>query len=167
MILANTVTSAGVAGGAGVPAAADDNPILGWSAVGQGRNWVGTPGSFNAALQTITAVSGAAAANNIDWTTGGFFTVTQYGGAFTVAFWTTATYANAAGAQVLSASLGQTIAIYIPAVGSAAITWPSTITWVGSASASAPTTTTNATLVYLTCTAVGSAPTFVGFYLTK
>ena len=167
MILSNTITSQGVAGGTGVPAAADDNPVLGFSAVGNGRNWVATPGSFNAALQTITAASGAVAANNIDWTTGGFFTVTQYAGAFTIAFWTTATYANASGSQVLSASLGQTIAIYIPATGSAAITWPSTITWMGSGSASAPTTTTNATLIYLTCTAVGASPTYIGFYLTN
>ncbi len=167
MILSNTVTSAAVQGNT-VSAAADDNPVLGFSGVGNGRNWVATPGSFNAALQTITAASGAVAANNIDWTTGGLFTINQYGGAFTVAFWTTGTYANASGSQVLSAQLGQTIILYIPATGSAAITWPSTITWFGSSgSASAPTTTTNATIVYLTCMAVGSAPTFLGMYVTN
>ena len=137
MILSNTVPGVAVQGNT-VPAAADDNPILGYSGVGNGRNWIATPGSFNAAIVPITAVTGAAAANNLDWTLGGFFNVTQYGGAYTLSFWTTATYANPTGSQVLSAQVGQTIAIYLPAVGSAAITWPSTITWIGSASASGP-----------------------------
>ncbi len=166
MILSNTLTSAAVQGNT-VQAAADDNPLLGFGAVGTGRNWVGTPGSFNAAIVAIAAASGSNVANNIDWTVGGFFNVTQYAGAYTITFATTATAANAAASQVLSPSVGQTISIYLPAVGSAAITWPSTITWVGSGSASAPTTTTNATLVYLTCLTTGSAPTYVGFYLTN
>ncbi len=166
MILSNTVTSAPVQG-ATVQAAADDNPILGFSGVGNGRQWIANPGSFNAAIVPITAVTGAAAANNLDATLGGLFTVTQYGGAYTLSLWTTGTYANASGSQVLSMQPGQTIAIYLPAVGSAAITWPSTITWIGSASASAPTTTTNATLVYLTCLTNGSSPTFLGFFLTN
>ncbi len=166
MILANTVASAANPGGT-VQAPADETPLLGLSAVGNGRNWVSTPGSFNAALATITAASGSNVANNIDWTAAGFFTITQYAGAYTLTFATTATAALTAANQVGSFSLGQTIAIWIPAVGSAAITWPSTITWVTSAAATAPTTTTNGTLVYLTCTAVGSAPTFIGFYLTN
>ena len=39
MILSNTVASAAVQG-VTVNAAADDNPVLGFSAVGNGRNWV-------------------------------------------------------------------------------------------------------------------------------
>ncbi len=153
-------------------AAADDNPLLGFGAVGNGRNWVGTPGSFNAAIVAITAASGSNVANNIDWTQGGLFNVTQYGGAYTITFATTATASLAAASQVLSPSVGQTIAIYLPAVGSAAITWPTTITWFGigvsgSCVATAPTTTTNATLIYITCLTTGSSPTYLAFYFTN
>jgi len=169
MILANTVTSAGVAGGAGVPAAADDNPILGYGAVGTGRNWVATPGCFNGALSALGTL--ATGTTNLDWTQAGIFTFTCYGGTMTLQFATTATSALAAASQILSPSIGQTIMLVITGAGSAAITWPSTISWVGVGTATdgvhtAPTVTSVTTVVYLTCTGVGSAPTYVGFYVT-
>jgi len=160
MILSNTVTSAAVQGNT-VSAAADDNPILGFGAVGNGRNWVGSPGAFNAAISALgTLVTGT---NIIDWTTAGYFTSTAYGGAFTLSF------TNAS--NVLTPSLGQTIVLVITGAGSASATWPSTISWVGvGASGSgvhaAPTLTSVTTIVYLTCTGVGASPTYTGLYVT-
>ena len=168
MILSNTVTSAAVAGTT-VQAAADDNPILGFSAVGNGRNWVGTPGVMNGAVNNLGTL--ATGTTNIDWTAAGIYTLTCYGGAMTFQFATTATASLAAASQVLSPSLGQTIMLIITGAGSAAITWPTTISWVGEGTSgagvhTAPTVTSVTTVVYLTCTAVGSAPTYLGLYIT-
>ena len=171
MILSNTVASAAVQG-VTVNAAVDDNPVLGFSTVGNGRNWVGTPGSFNAAIAALgTPV--ASATINIDWTAGGYFTLTfPTSGTNVIQFATTATSALAAAAQVASFSLGQTIIIQWlgNASGVTNPTWPSnvTITWVGAGSAGPPTATTaQTTLIYLTCTGVGSSPTFTGLFLTN
>ncbi len=157
MILANTVTSAAVQG-ATVPAAADDNPLLGLGVVGTGRNWVSTP-SPNYVLSAIGTVTTAV---NIDWTAAGYFTLT-----LTATDTCVMTFGIGSSSGSLSASLGQSIKIAITGASTAAITWPSTITWIGSGSASAPTVTGNVTVVELVCTGVGSSPTFNATYLTS
>ena len=163
MILSNTITSQGVAGGTGVPAAADDNPVLGFSAVGNGRNWVGTPGCFNGAINAMGTL--ATGTTYFDWTSYGIFSLTCYGGAMTFSFNASST------ATVASPSLGQTILLVITGAGSAAITWPATVSWIGlgttgSGVHAAPTVTSVTTYVLLTCTAVGSSPTYTGMYIT-
>jgi len=164
MILGGTVAGVAVQG-VTTPGPADISPQLGFGAVGNGQAWLTTPGVFNGSLKALgTLLTGT---TNIDWTAAGIYTFTCYGGAMTLQFATTATTALAAASQVLSPSLGQTICLIITGAGSAAITWPSTVTWVGAASSSAPTVTGNVTVVYLTCTAVGSSPTYIGFYLTN
>jgi|SRR5271157_2010058 len=170
MILANTVTSSAVQG-VTVPAAADDNPLQGFSAVGTGSNWVGTPGSFNAALSALgTPTAGTVV--NLDWTAAGLFTMTMpSSGTSTFQFATTATAALAAAKQVASFSLGQTIQIVITGTGGVTVAWPTTISWVGVGTATdgvhaAPTLTSVTTVIYLTCTGVGTSPTFIGFYIT-
>src|SRR5271166_1565055 len=123
MILSNTITSAAVQG-ATVQAAADVNPVLGFSAVGNGRNWVATPGVFNGALNAMgTLVTGT---TYFDWTSYGIFTLTCYGGSMTFSF-----YQTSATAAPYTPSVGQTIMMIITGTGSAAVTWPSTVTWVG------------------------------------
>ncbi len=82
-----------------------------------------------------------------------YFTLTAYGGSFTLA--------------LANAYVGQMIAVQITGAGSAAATWPSTMTWIGSGSAAAPTLTANTTLVFLIVTALGASPTYTGFYLTN
>ena len=169
MILANTVTSAAVQG-VTVPAAADDNPLLGSGVVGTGRNWVSTPGLANA---TISALGVLGATGNIDWSAAGYFSFTTTSGTnLTLTFATTATAALAAASQIGSFSLGQMIKIRVTGAGTPTITWPSTVTWVGivsgggATSAAAPVVVNSKQIdVALVCTGVGSAPTFDGFFI--
>ncbi len=166
IILANTIASAPVQG-VSVQAAADDNPILGSGVVGTGRNWVSTAGVANAVLAALDTPT-AGATINLDWTAAGLFTVTMpSSGTSTFQFATTATAASAAASQVLSAALGQLILVQITGTSGVTVAWPTTITWIGAASAAAPTLTGNTTLIWLICTGVGSAPSFTGFYLTS
>ena len=171
MILSNTVTSAAVAG-ATVQAAADDNPVQGYGAVGNGRNWVATPGLANAAINalgTITTVG-----PNLDWSAYGYFTWTSTASDNeTITFYTTAS--NTAGTNLPSYSLGQMIKCRITSSAStvATLTWPATVTWIGmltgtsGSSQVAPVLVASKLLdVTLVCTAVGSAPTFDGTYMT-
>ena len=163
MILANTTTSPAVGNLSAVAAAADDNPILGFSAVGNGRSWVGTPGVMNGAINAMGTL--ATGTTYFDWTSYGIFSLTCYGGAMTFSFNASST------ATVASPSLGQTILLVITGAGSAAITWPSTISWIGVGTSgagvhAAPTVTSVTTYVLLTCTATGSAPTYTGLYIT-
>ena len=72
MILSNTLTSAAVQGTA-VQAAADDNPVLGFGVVGNGRNWISTPGFANSAVLAAGTL-GIGATLNIDWTQVGYAT---------------------------------------------------------------------------------------------
>jgi len=166
MILSNTVASAAVQG-VTVNAAADDNPVLGFSAVGNGRNWVTTPGLANAAINPLGTLTNGAAVN-FDWSAYGYFTLTlPSGGTNAATFATTATAALAAASQVNSFQLGQLIKLRITG-GGGTITFPGTITWVaqGVAATTAPTWTGSlVTDVYLICTAVGSAPTFDATYI--
>ncbi len=175
MILANTVPSQAV-GPSGstftAQSAADDNPVLGYGAVGNGRNWVSTPGLANA---SISALGVLGATGNIDWSAAGYFSFTTTAStALTLTFATTATAALAAASQVNSFSLGQMIRIRITGGGTAStITWPSTIAWIGmltgtsGSSQAAPVWVTTKLLdITLVCTGVGSAPTFDGVYMT-
>ena len=169
MILSNTLTSAAVQGTT-VQAAADDNPVLGFSAVGNGRNWVSTP-SPN---YVISALGVLGATGNIDWSAAGYYSFTTTSGTnLTLTFATTATAALAAASQVNSFSLGQAIKVRITGAGTPTITWPSTVTWVGTldstsgSSSSAPVVVSGKVIdVTLVCTGVGSAPTFDGTFIT-
>ena len=170
MILANTVASAAVQG-VTVQAAADDNPILGSGVVGTGRNWVSTPGLANA---TISALGVLGATGNIDWSAAGYFSFTTTSGTnLTLTFATTATAALAAASQIDSFSLGQMIKIRVTGAGTPTITWPSTVTWLGTldstsgSSSSAPVVVSGKLIdITLVCTGVGSAPTFDGTFIT-
>ena len=71
MILANTTTSPAVGNLSAVAAAADDNPILGFSAVGNGRNWVASPGLCNGAINAMGTL--ATGTTYFDWTSYGIF----------------------------------------------------------------------------------------------
>ena len=132
----------------------DENPPTGAGIMGLNGKWVLDPGVSLMVSALGTAVATATASLVVDWTTAGYFTVTAYGGGWTI------TFNNAAG--VLTPSIGQLIYINITHAASSAITWPSTITWI-SASSAAPTTTTNNCLVALLCTQTGSAPTYIGW----
>ena len=167
MILANTVPSQAV-GPSGstftAQAAADDNPIVGYGVVGAGRNWVSTPGSFNAAvLAAGTLATGATL--NVDWTQVGYASVTLFtSGTNVLTFATTATASLAAASQIGSFSLGQTLHLRITGAG-AALTWPTgTYNYVAQGVAFSTTnlTFTGSTVwdMFITCTATGSAPTF-------
>ncbi len=97
----------------------------------------------------------ATGTTTLNWAAYNYFTLTAYGGAFTLAF--------------SNVSVGQQIQLFVTGAGSAAATWPSGITWIGltsapAASSSAPVLTANTVLITLTCTA---ANTFVGSYITS
>ncbi len=160
MILGGTVTSPPVSGTT-VQDPADTSPTLGLSVIGNGRYWQAStcPGYVVSALGTL-----AAGTTILDWTQAGLFTFTAYGGAFTLSF------TNAAG--VFTPVQGQALEIFITGAGSAAATWPTTITWCGSVAAgggstSAPVLSTNTTSITLVCLSGGSAPTFLGTYITS
>jgi hypothetical protein len=176
MILGNTITSQAVGASAvTVLSAADDNPVQGYGAVGNGQQWVGTPGLANAAINAMGTVTTAA---NLDWSAYGYFTLTTTAStnvAFT--FYTTAS--NTAGTNLASYSLGQQIRIRILA-GAATVSvlsWPSTITWVGmktgtggssqvaAGASGAPLVANKLADIVLTCTSTGSSPTFDGIYM--
>ncbi|MGO9384208.1 MAG: hypothetical protein ACLP4W_19485 [Mycobacterium sp.] len=163
MILSNTLTSATVQGTA-VQAAADDNPVLGFGVVGNGRNWISTPGFANSAVLAAGTL-GVGATLNIDWTQVGYATLTlAASGTNVITFATTATASLAAASQVASFQLGQTLHLRITG-GGAAVTWPTgTFSYV---TASVALSTTNLTMtgtttwdMFITCTGVGSSPTF-------
>jgi hypothetical protein len=172
MILSNTLTSAAVQGTT-VQAAADDNPVLGYGVVGQGRNWVSTPGLANAAISALGTLN---LTGNIDWSAAGYFSFTcTASAALVLTFATTATATLAAASQINSFSLGQVIKIRITSASGTAgtIAWPSTVTWAGTLTAgggthAAPLPVTGSVLIDVTlvCTGVGSAPTFDGTYVT-
>ncbi len=168
MILANTVPSQAV-GPSGstytAQSSADDNPILGYGAVGNGRNWVSTPGSFNAAILAAgTLATGVTL--NVDWTQVGYATVTLFtSGTNVLTFYTAASIvAGANPANVASFSLGQTLHLRITGAG-ATLTWPAgTYSYVAQGVAFSTTnlTFTGSTTwdMFITCTGTGSAPTF-------
>ncbi len=148
MILSNTITSAAVQGTT-VSAPADDNPVLGYSAVGTGKNWVATPGLANAAINAV-ATPASSGTSTFDWSVGGIVTWTPYGGTCTVAF--------------ANASLGQLIAVVATAATSASITWPSGITWLTGSGGAAPALTSKSALIFFICTGLN---TYVGGYVVQ
>jgi hypothetical protein len=170
MILGNVLSSSPVQG-VTVSASADDNPLLGYGAVGNGRQWVSTPGLGNAAINAMGTVTTAV---NLDWSAYGYFTWTSTASSNeTVTFYTTAS--NTAGTNLASYSLGQMIKIRITSSGAtvATVTWPATVTWIGmqtgtsGSSVVAPVlVASKQTDITLICTATGSAPTFDGTYMT-
>ncbi len=169
MILRGLITSAPV----GTPPVTAQDPVdvgapNGWSPVGVGGAWSALPSPSYAPvpLGTLTTTG------NIDWTLGGLFTLTTTGSdALVLTFYTTASLA--AGTNLPSFSAGQTIEILVYGTATATITWPATITWIGSlastggASASAPVFGAVNVSISLVCLTTGSAPTFIGTYLTS
>ncbi len=163
MVIGGTVTSPAV-GGVTVQDPADTSPSVGLSVVGNGRYWSASP-SPNYVISALGTVTTAV---NIDWTSAGYFSLTLTGSDTCVMM-----FGIGSSTGALSASLGQVIKIRLTGAASAAITWPSTITWVGvlastgGASGSAPTIAANTYDITLVCTQTGSAPTFDGTYITS
>ncbi len=163
MIVSGTVTSPAVQG-VTVQDPADTSPSTGMGVTGANGKWVLDPGqSF-----VISALGTVTTAANLDWTQAGYFSLTLTGSDTCVV-----TFGTGSSTGALSASLGQMIKIRLTGASSAAVTWPSTITWVGlltgtsGASASAPTVSAaNVIDITLVCTATGSAPTYDGTYIT-
>jgi len=124
------------------------------TATGSGWAMLLPPVFSVAALGTL-----ATGTTTLNWAQFNFYTFTAYGGAFTIAF--------------TNVTVGQQIQLYVTGAGSAAATWPSTISWVGLSGAAPPVVGTTPILtgatVYLTitCTALGASPTFVGTYITS
>ena len=114
---------------------------------GPNGKWVLNPGEAYQITPLGTAVATATSKLLVDWSLGGYFQVTAYGGGWTI------TFTNAAG--VLTPMIGQKVLINITKASSSAITWPTTITWF-TASSAAPTTTTNNAIVALVCTGLGT-----------
>ncbi|MGZ3353289.1 MAG: hypothetical protein ACXVB2_00275 [Isosphaeraceae bacterium] len=156
MILSNTVASSVVLNGATstVNTPADESAPAGFMPSSNGKSWIALPGPASAISALGTAVATATRSLTVDWTTASFFTVTAFGGGWTI------TFTNAAG--VLTPSVGQTIRIQVTGASSSAITFPSTITWI-TASAAAPTCATNSQVIAIICTATGSSPTYIGW----
>ena len=154
MIVSGTVAAPSVQGVA-ASGPADVSPSNGASIIGQNGKWVINPGEGYIVTPLGTAVATATAKMLVDWSAGGYFQVTAYGGGWTI------TFTNAAG--VLTPMVGQKVLINITHAGSSAITWPSTITWF-TASSAAPTTTTNNVIVALVCTGLG---TFDGWIMAQ
>lgn len=161
MILSNTVAAPSVQGVAAVGPADEGGAPVGSSVISNGASWQSstTPGYVIKALGTL-----ATGTTILDWTQAGLFTFTAYGGAFTLSF------TNAAG--VFTPLVGQALEIYITGAGSAAATWPTTITWVGSVAAgggttSAPVLSANNTSITLVCLTGGASPTFLGTFITS
>ncbi len=140
----------------------------------QGFSPVGMGGWFSALPSPSFAYSALGvlgATGNIDWSAAGYFSFTTTSGTnLTLTFATTATAALAAAAQIPSYQLGQLIKIRVTGAGTPTITWPATITWIGSVAAGTP--SASAPLVHtqnditIVCTGTGSAPTFDGWYIT-
>jgi hypothetical protein len=165
MILANTVTSPSV-GGVTVSGPADISPGVGQGVVGNGRQWISTPGLANATIVALGVVGSTA---NIDWSLGGYFSLTT-----TASTNLTLTFGTTGALTTASYDLGQHIRIRITAGGAtvSTVTWPATIAWVGNltstggTSQSAPVLVANKLCdVVLTCTGIGTAPTFDGVFI--
>ena len=162
-IVTGTVALAPVQG-VSVPAPADFTPPAGMSLSSNGRGWVLNAGeSFVvAALGTVTNAA------NLDWTQGGYFSLT-----LTASTTCVITFGTGSATGPLSPSLGQLVKIRLTGAASAAITWPSTINWLGvltstgGTSHAAPTIAALTYDITLVCTNTGSAPTFDGTYITS
>ena len=146
MILTNTVASSVVLNGATstVNTPADEAAPLGFMPGSNGQSWVALPGPAMA-IQALGALTIAGA--TLDWSKYAYYTFTAYGGSFTLAF--------------SNVTIGQMIRIRITAATSASCTWPSTVTWVGTAhggagSASAPVLTTYDNDVTIICTGLNT-----------
>jgi len=120
-----------------------------------GSGWTMSPMPTFQVLALGTLPTGT---TTLNWAQASLFTFTAYAGTFTLAF---------SGMQ-----LGQQIQILATGNASATATWPASgITWAGvitgpALSNAAPLLTTAvAYVITLTCTAVGSSPTFVGQYI--
>ena len=126
----------------------------GMSPVGTGAGWLMMPDGQGLPIALGTLATGT---TNLNCALYNYFSFTCYGGAMTLVF--------------QNMLVGQQIQLLITGAGSAAITWPSTVAWVGVGSATdgvhvAPTVTSLTTWVMVTCTALGTSPTYTGIYIT-
>lgn len=167
MILRNTGTSAAV-GGVTTTGPADAAAPVGFGVVADAQGWRSTSGPN----YSISALGVLGATGNIDWSAASYFTFTTTSGTnLTLTFYTTD--AVAASLTTPSYTLGQKITIRVTGAGTPSITWPATVTWLGTltgtsgASQSAPVVINTKLLdIELICTGVGSSPTFDGRYRT-
>lgn len=160
MILTNTVTQSATIGGTAVSAStpADAQAPRGFAAGSNGRAWKGLPGM----IKSVSALGVVAATANLDWSLYSYFSFTTTSGTGL-----TLTFGKTASTTTSSWTIGQIIKVRITGAGTPTITWPSTVTWVGTlagggGSASAPLVSNgNQVDVTLTCTGVD---TFTGRY---
>jgi hypothetical protein len=138
MILANTVATTvtlnGVASTVNTPA--DQMAPRGFGASSNGSDWVALPGPTVAAVAVATPASAGTA--TFDWSLGGYFTWTPYGGSCTVAF--------------TNVTIGQIIFIRTTHATSAAVTLPTTFTWYTGSGGAAPAFTTKDSIIMVICT---------------
>jgi hypothetical protein len=138
MILSNTVASSVVLNGATCTAntPADESAPRGFMPASNGQSWVGIPGP---AMALVTLANGTSSGTTtMDWSQGGYFTWTPYGGACSLV--------------VSNAIVGQMVLIKVLHVSSANITWPVTTTWYTGSSGTKPDDTGKDAVVAIVCT---------------
>ena len=153
MILSNTVSTTTTLNNASstVSSPADVSAPAGFMPASNGESWVALPGPAMAVVSVATP--GSSGTSYFDWTLGGYFVWTPYGGSCTVSF------LNKSGGT-LTPIVGQMSLIKFLHAGSASVTLPSTISWLSGSSGAAPTFTSKDCVVAFVCTATGSAPTY-------
>ena len=160
MILTNAVSStatiANTSAAASTPV--DAQAPRGYMPGSNGRAWRGLPGM----IKSINAQGVVAATANLDWSLYSYFSFTTTSGTNL-----TLTFGKTASTTLPSWTIGQIIKVRVTGAGTPSITWPATVTWVGTlagggGSASAPLVSEGNQLdITLTCTGVN---TFTGRY---
>ena len=160
MILTNAVASSATIGGTAFSTTtpADAQAPRGFQAGSNGSSWKGLPGI----IKSINAQGVVAATANLDWSLYSYFSFTTTSGTNL-----TLTFGKTASTTTPSWTIGQIIKVRITGAGTPTITWPDTVTWIGTltgggGSASAPLVANSKQIdVILTCTGVN---TFAGRY---
>ena len=160
MILTNAVASTTTIGNTSVSASTptDMEAPRGFMAGSNGAAWKGLPG----VIKSINAQGVVAATANLDWSLYSYFSFTTTSGTNL-----TLTFGKTASTTTASWTIGQFIKVRVTGAGTPTITWPSTVTWIGTlagggGSASAPLVSDGNQLdITITCTGVN---TFTGRY---
>jgi hypothetical protein len=160
MILTNAVTSTATIANTSVSASTPVDSVAprGFMAGSIGRAWSGLPGI----IKSINAQGVVAATANLDWSLYSYFSFTTTSGTNL-----TLTFGKTGSTTTSSWTIGQIVKVRVTGAGTPTITWPSTVTWVGTlaaggGSSSAPLVSDGNQLdITLTCTGVN---TFAGRY---
>lgn len=158
MILANTVSETTTLNGVSstVAGPADQRAPQGYSPLSLGGMWQAAPG-IGVAIKALGTASGTI---YVDWTLGGYFTLTASASAWTISFNASSTSSGT------TAQVGQIIFIQI-ATAAGALTMPTTFTWLTGSSGTQPAFTSKTGLIAVLCTATGSAPTYTGWLVAQ